>query len=1535
MPLQVGAAYSSYSFVVDGVQEATELAVDQLRKVRSVSGSLALQIEKDNARMSASYASLAADLASSNPFAPLISAAAAIPKLTAGPVAQLRKQASADIEGLRQNLQSIRAFAPLGVQAAEASAETQKRVAEIEAAIEKLDVELGHIGIPKAALQAFYNDMGELRNSVLTATGATAGEKNRGGGLFGKDRSRNEVERRMEALVAQEGSPGNLIGQTGGVMNVIEDLIARAKAGHDELGALNQELQNINATAQGASLDPLTKSIVEATAAEQEFVATNGQVLEATKALAGAADDVLRLQQALEASAQATEDARSSQNDLQAAIEAERGAAQDLDAAWERKIALEDTASEAALAHAASIERVASAQRDLNALLGEAPLAQTAGGQGIAGATPGLLAKLQAEAEKQQAKAASEQKARDDQAVQNRLDNENRLAVMQLQTNAQVTTAELNAEAKVNATKLEHEQQLTLKQTQDATVVAKAQIDADAKAQKAKLDGEARIDATRLAGVARVEAADKAAQARLEVADKNNATKLQIATDKNNAAAARKATATQDPEIARLRSFAQAEIQARRYQTALDALDKALKLVQGDEVLLNRIQGTINRVQLLQQGGGGGGPFGPNFLRELSAVAGFGSAAIVVFQGLQRAIATVKDSFNLVAQLDLNRRSIEALIGSVGAGDRVFDAAIKFGQQYGFTQKEMADAAQEAGVVLRTSNIEASKAFEILARLQTRAPGKTFSDAVRAVAELQAGQLQSIERIFNVPSELAQRMQAAIEQGADPIEQIGRTLDQLGNTADVLAQRTRGPAGALINLSLATEDLHKAIGDLITGPGQGLLNWFADVARLGAGTLEALIAVGQGGAGAFDRLFLAAQKSKGLEDLLAFSIRVASGFQITADAANKVVEGFQAIKAPPAIETAFENLQVLNNALDAGVIGLNKYQAGLDRIASAGNVQPIDSEGIIRTASAISDLDTRAEALRTRFNALRREADQDPALQAKYLPQMLAIENELVAIARRTPIVITIEMQLQMAGDLTQAINATVEQAKQARKRIDDINEAAGKKSADLDRQELQSGLKYIQQLNQARLANEKQTERERDDRQIADSRRDEDRRRSDDRSARDYQRGIDQQDEDRRISLGRRARDERLQDQQAEQDHAAKIADIHEKLGDDLARINRETREKLQQSRGDFDVEQRRAQEDFDEERKKLLAEGKIREAQDLTRKFEKDSRRRREDLERGQSRTVDAGDEQKRDAVDATNKQIAAEEKQFAQAQDRLKAQRAQAAADEADDFKRQRDRANAARQQQIDDQVADRKRQDDRENDDREKQDARRAQDYKDQKAALKKAHDEEVAQIQQQRDADSLQLGKDRAAALKALDEFNAATKKKLERQKDDQIAIAKLVREGMSAEAAKALVDLQHAQDDLQGVLDENVRIFAAGGTLDSLSYLKSFAETLSRQIHDAQLAAPPPSTSTAPSRTKDDLYIPPPPPPRRQGGEQTAQSIHISVPIAAPTIDGEKVGSVTAKHVTMQIADDLAVTLDVHEASNALGLQQANSRTLR
>lgn len=206
----------------------------------------------------------------------------------------------------------------------------------------------------------------------------------------------------------------------------------------------------------------------------------------------------------------------------------------------------------------------------------------------------------------------------------------------------------------------------------------------------------------------------------------------------------------------------------------------------------------------------------------------------VVTTAISAATATVTsfaDAFKFDAQLEATTKSIDVQLKGVRDSATVWAQATAYGDEYKLTQQQINEAIVASMPVIRQSHASMEEILSDFDRLKIRSPEKTFQDAARALGELQAGQVVSIEHLFNVPANDANRMKQEIAGGADAVQVLNQYLTDSGIGMDALRANTEGAMGALKDYAKAQEELTIAQGKFAEGPGIAFLNAWSTVIR--------------------------------------------------------------------------------------------------------------------------------------------------------------------------------------------------------------------------------------------------------------------------------------------------------------------------------------------------------------------------------------------------------------------------------------------------------------------------------------------------------------------------------------------------------------------------------------------------------------------------------------------------------------------------------------------------------------------------------
>jgi hypothetical protein len=252
------------------------------------------------------------------------------------------------------------------------------------------------------------------------------------------------------------------------------------------------------------------------------------------------------------------------------------------------------------------------------------------------------------------------------------------------------------------------------------------------------------------------------------------------------------------------------------HQRALGLIKGELALAEAgtrryNALLLEQIR-TTKQLEAATRGGtpaAGGGSMDLGGL-----VAGLGAATVAAgaFHGAMQGAA---EGYKLLADIDQSQRALGTLMGSVNEGNKTMAEAIRFGEKYGFTQREMSAAAAQAATIFNTTTESTEKTLEVLGRLAAINPAEGLEGATVAFKELASGDITSIAERFNIARGAANRMKDEIAAGADPVKVLDKALADMGATTDVLNNRLKGPNAGLVKMELAVEKAKLAAGNFL------------------------------------------------------------------------------------------------------------------------------------------------------------------------------------------------------------------------------------------------------------------------------------------------------------------------------------------------------------------------------------------------------------------------------------------------------------------------------------------------------------------------------------------------------------------------------------------------------------------------------------------------------------------------------------------------------------------------------------------------
>jgi hypothetical protein len=209
-----------------------------------------------------------------------------------------------------------------------------------------------------------------------------------------------------------------------------------------------------------------------------------------------------------------------------------------------------------------------------------------------------------------------------------------------------------------------------------------------------------------------------------------------------------------------------------------------------------------------------------------SQIGALVSPVALAAAGIGALVATAnsfKEAFAFKAQLDQTTSSITVQLAGVRDSATVFAGATRFANEYKLTQQETTEAIRSSLPVIRSSNASTEEILGTLARLRVLNPEQDFAGAARALAELKAGQINSIVDRFNIARSSANAMKQEIQQGGDAVLILSKYLDSAGVGMDALAAGASGAAGGMRELAQEQERLKIAQAEFAQKPGLAIL----------------------------------------------------------------------------------------------------------------------------------------------------------------------------------------------------------------------------------------------------------------------------------------------------------------------------------------------------------------------------------------------------------------------------------------------------------------------------------------------------------------------------------------------------------------------------------------------------------------------------------------------------------------------------------------------------------------------------------------
>lgn len=347
---------------------------------------------------------------------------------------------------------------------------------------------------------------------------------------------------------------------------------------------------------------------------------------------------------------------------------------------------------------------------------------------------------------------------------------------------------------------------------------------------------------------------------------------------------------------------------------------------------------------------------------QMAGALGFATSATEFVAGA-RQMAHAGQQINV--SIDANRRVLGSLLQDMDRGNRVFAKSSEWARKYGFTQKEMSEAIRSASFLIKNSTAPVEKILEVQGRLAAFSPEQGLEGAAFAIRELMAGDTRSLVERFELSRTVANEWKAEVLAGGDAVEILDRGLIDLGLSNDVLAQRTKGVAGAQNNYNIALEDMQRRLGQLVQSSG-----WVEFTTRMAQQATTLL-----GGS------------TKAETDAL---IEQATSYQEFIQLRkNAISAGFASLDVGDNIRA----LYMIGNAITEQEFKTRKYQQAQEDLAAANEAVTDSLQG---AGSAYSYYGTAQTAITGTITLLEGEIE---SLNADIVAQELALKKAQAALA--------------------------------------------------------------------------------------------------------------------------------------------------------------------------------------------------------------------------------------------------------------------------------------------------------------------------------------------------------------------------------------------------------------------------------------------------------------------------------------------------------------------------------------------------------
>lgn len=263
--------------------------------------------------------------------------------------------------------------------------------------------------------------------------------------------------------------------------------------------------------------------------------------------------------------------------------------------------------------------------------------------------------------------------------------------------------------------------------------------------------------------------------------------------------------------------LADSEVRAARasgdHGKALQLVDQQLKQTAADTKRYNDLLTRKGEIEQQQTRAQQAAPSSPQQalrggLSDLQQVAGLAGIAVGTQQLIQQGIAAGRDAL----ALDTTERSLRSIAGTQQAYNQTVALARENQRLFGGSLNDNLQNLTAFAVTTRRTGVDLAQLNDISKRLAILSPEQGASGAATALNELFSGNASSLQKRFEIPPEITDRLKAATGDTTKQLEILNEALNQSGITSEAVRGAVSGTAQAYNALGAAADKARTGIG---------------------------------------------------------------------------------------------------------------------------------------------------------------------------------------------------------------------------------------------------------------------------------------------------------------------------------------------------------------------------------------------------------------------------------------------------------------------------------------------------------------------------------------------------------------------------------------------------------------------------------------------------------------------------------------------------------------------------------------------------